>query len=383
MTRYSRFIVLRDTTTTPPQTHAAPIFTTFVTFLGIGLRGFGGPAAQLSVLSSEFVEKRAWLPLERFRRALAVCQVIPGPEAHEMCCYIGVVRAGSLGGIAAGLGFMLPGLVLMLAASALYTSVDLANPMIAGALHAMQLAASALIVRATWKLATTLARGKLLATVFVAAALAVFAKQYFSAPTAVIEGGAVQTVSVAALFGHGLMAGLVTFGGAYTAIPYVATVACGPTGWMTERAFLDGIAISGVLPAPLVIFGTFVGWQGAGLAGALAFTAGIFLPAFTFVIAGFRVLDRLVAWHAARVVLDVAGAAAAGVIAATALGLASRSIGVHALVNGDANWTRTMLHALVFAALVLWFFRAKHRASIPAAMIAAALVGSAIGAFAA
>ncbi len=373
-------MVLRSTTTEPTRTHTAPIFATFVTFLGIGLRGFGGPAAQLAVLSSEFVEKRAWLGLERFRRALAVCQVIPGPEAHEMCCYIGVIRAGPLGGIAAGLGFMMPGLLLMLAVSAAYSSIDLAHPMIAGALSAMQIAATALIVRATWKLATTLARGRLLGAVFTVAALTILVLNALSPAVAASESHALHSTSVAALFGHGLAAGLVTFGGAYTAIPYVAAVACGPTGWMSERAFLDGIALGGVLPAPLVIFGTFVGWQGAGFMGALAFTAGIFLPAFTFVIAGFRVLDRLVALHSARVALDLAGAAAAGVIAATALGMALRSISMDAPLTESGLTLAAFLRALAFAALVVWFFRAKFRAAIPAAMLSAAAVGAMIGA---
>ena len=363
------------------------MFATFRSFLGIGWRAFGGPAAQISLLHSEFVERLAWLPMERFRRALAVCQVIPGPEAHEMCCYIGVIRGGVRGGIAAGLGFMLPGLALMLCASALYSSIDLTQPVLAGAMSAMQIAATALIARAVWKLATTLARGRLLATVFALAALVVLWRSFTATPTNSVEHVLTHEVSVGALFLHGLLAGLVTFGGAYTAIPYVAAVACGATGWMSERAFLDGIAIGGVLPAPLVIFGTFVGWQGGGLLGALAFTAGIFLPAFLFVIAGFKLLDRLVAWHAARVFLDVAGAAAAGVIAATALGLASRSIGVHEWMAHDSSHgsssAPTVLRALAFAALVTWFFRAKWRFAIPAAMLASALIGALTGGIAA
>ncbi|MFM1867579.1 MAG: chromate efflux transporter, partial [Planctomycetota bacterium] len=120
----------------------------FTAFLGFGLRAFGGPVVQIQELLAEFVHRRGWTDEARFRRALGVYQVLPGPEAHEMCCYLGTVRGGRFGGIAAGLGFMLPGLALMLVASALYGLLDLKSPPVAGAMAAMQIAACALIVRA-------------------------------------------------------------------------------------------------------------------------------------------------------------------------------------------------------------------------------------------
>ena len=70
----------------------------FAVFLAVGTRAFGGPAAQISALSTEFIHERQWISVERFRRALAVCQILPGPEAHEMCCYLGVLRSGRDGG---------------------------------------------------------------------------------------------------------------------------------------------------------------------------------------------------------------------------------------------------------------------------------------------
>ena len=141
----------------------------FAVFLAVGTRAFGGPAAQISALSTEFIHERQWISVERFRRALAVCQILPGPEAHEMCCYLGVLRSGRIGGVMAGLGFMLPGLVLMLIASIAYDSVNLREPAIAGAMMAMQVAATALIVRATVRLAHTLAAGRLLACTLIIA----------------------------------------------------------------------------------------------------------------------------------------------------------------------------------------------------------------------
>ena len=318
----------------PPRGHPAAIFLDFLRF---GATAFGGPAVQIAELSSEFADRRGWLTRERFRRALAVYQLLPGPEAHEMCCYLGTVRGGRLGGIAAGLGFMLPGLVLMLAASALYGVLDLRSPPVAGAMAAMQIAACALIVRAAVRLVAPLWRaapdtGKAPIAAVIAASIATIALLSPGA-TATAEGIAAgapaseHTRGAGELFGHGLVAGLVTFGGANTALPYVSSVAAGEGGWMTQQACLDGIAIASVLPAPLVIFGTFVGHQGGGVPGALAFTAGIFLPAFGFTFIGFGFFERLVSWPPARRTLNLLGAIAVGLIVGAAFGFVLETAG--------------------------------------------------------
>ena len=296
----------------------------FTTFLAFGARAFGGPVVQIHALLDEFVERRKWTDSTQFRRALGVYQVLPGPEAHEMCCYLGTVRGGRWGGVAAGLGFMLPGLVLMLIASALYSIINMQSPSVAGAMAAMQIAACALIVRAVFKLVAPIwtaasDTNKLpMLVVFVASIVWVNVVE-FGGGLAVEGVASTEPRGAADLFGHGLVAGLVTFGGAYTALPYVSSVAAGDGGWMTQQACLDGIAIASVLPAPLVIFGTFVGYQGGGITGALAFTAGIFLPAFSFTFLGFGFFERLVSWKPARKMLDFLSAVAVGLIAGAAI----------------------------------------------------------------
>jgi chromate transporter len=129
-----------------------------------------------------------------------------------------------------------------------------------------------------------------------------------------------QQASVAALFVAGLKGGLLTFGGAYTAIPYLRADTVG-RGWLADGAFLDGVALASVLPAPLIIFGTFAGYVAGGWGGALAVTAGIFLPAFAFSLIFFERLEAVVddaRLH--RLLVGVAGAVV-GVIAATCLQL--------------------------------------------------------------
>jgi chromate transporter len=344
----------------------------FVHFLAFGARAFGGPVAQIGDLSSEFVTRRGWVTPERFRRALAVYQLLPGPEAHEMCCYLGAARGGWRGAIAAGLGFMLPGLACMLAMCALYARLDLREPAVAGAMAAMQVAASALIVRAAWRLAAPmrLADWRLLATLLASVALSAW---WFAAEPSVCPAsdGAARQIGAPVLFGHGLTAGLVTFGGAYTAIPYVTGVASGAEGWMTRGEVLDGVAIASVLPAPLVIFGTFVGWRGGGLVGALAFTAGIFLPAFAFTVFGFSTIERILAWRPARAALDVASAVAIGVI----IGAAAHIV-VAPLSEPALGRMAIPLFAVVLGAVILW----RARLAAPVLVVAAALAGAAIGA---
>ena len=98
----------------------------FIRFLKFGLLAWGGPAAQIAMIKGECVDEERWISEESFKKLLAVYQVLPGPEAHELCVYFGRLRGGKLGGFLAGLGFMLPGFILMLGLSILYVEASLA-----------------------------------------------------------------------------------------------------------------------------------------------------------------------------------------------------------------------------------------------------------------
>src|SRR3954470_20638512 len=98
----------------------------FLRFLKFGLLAWGGPAAQIAMIKRECVDEEDWVEDETFKKTLAVYQILPGPEAHELCVYFGRIRGGKLGAFLAGLGFMLPGFLLMLALSVLYVQADLA-----------------------------------------------------------------------------------------------------------------------------------------------------------------------------------------------------------------------------------------------------------------
>jgi chromate transporter len=136
-----------------------------------------------------------------------------------------------------------------------------------------------------------------------------------------VEVGTVSHQNNFTVFITGLKAGLLSFGGAYTAIPIVQQDAVINHQWMTQTQFLDGIALSGILPAPLIIFSTFVGYFGGGWWGAIVITIGVFLPAFSFTLIGHSVLERIIANKALHRFLDGVTAGVIGLIAVTAINL--------------------------------------------------------------
>src|SRR5215211_9325332 len=101
----------------------------FLRFLRFGFLAWGGPVAQIAMIRKELVDEEHWISNERFNRTLAVYQILPGPEAHELCVYFGMRSRGRVGGLLAGLGFMLPGFVLMVAVSWFYLGVGINLPL--------------------------------------------------------------------------------------------------------------------------------------------------------------------------------------------------------------------------------------------------------------
>ena len=122
----------------------------------------------------------------------------------------------------------------------------------------------------------------------------------------------------------GFKAGMLTFGGAYTVIPFLQEDAVAEGAWMTNAQFLDGLALSSLLPAPLIIFATFVGYLGGGAAGAVVLTFAIFLPAFAMTLLAHEQLERLVNRPSIREFLEGVTAGVVGLIAGTTIALHAR-----------------------------------------------------------
>ncbi len=388
----------------------------FLRFLRFGLLAWGGPVAQIAMLRQELVDEERWVSNERFNRILAVYQVLPGPEAHELCVYFGMLARGRLGGFLAGLGFMLPGFVLMFALSWFYLVVGITAPLFQGVFVGFQAAVVALIIRAVhrlgshalhdrWLLAIAAASfvgsllgapfwltlglaggayvmikrgwwpGATLLEVLFIVGIAVYGTSSFgglSAEPSSLAGGSEATagqVAIGRVFVSGLRAGLLTFGGAYTAIPFLQHDAVTVGGWMTLGQFLDGIALGGILPAPLIIFSTFVGYVAGGPWGALAMTFGVFLPAFSFTLVGHTYLERIIERPAVHSFLDGVTAGVVGLIAATALVLLRAGI-------------TSLPAAIIFLLALLAVYRWKAKAAVAGIVLGAGLLGALLTSFA-
>ncbi|HEY8082299.1 MAG TPA: chromate efflux transporter [Solirubrobacterales bacterium] len=328
----------------------------FVRFLKFGLLAWGGPAAQIAMIKRECVDEEGWVSEETFKKTLAVYQVLPGPEAHELCVYFGRLRGGKLGGFLAGLGFMLPGFLLMLGLSILYVEAELAGHL-EELFYGLTAAVGALVARALVRLGGNFITDSPLALIAIAAfALTVFVSANFVlvligaglayelwtngrqwrgrthsfsfGPVAIVAFalGTITLSLTASIFFEGLKAGLLTFGGAYTVIPFLQDSAVDGQHWLTDSQFVDGLAISGVLPAPLIIFSTFVGYLAGGLAGGLAMTLGIFLPAFVFPIFFHRTLVSIAENPRIRPFLLGVAAGVIGLIAAVTVTILETSV---------------------------------------------------------
>ncbi|MBI2066524.1 MAG: chromate efflux transporter [Deltaproteobacteria bacterium] len=375
----------------------------FLRFLHFGLLAWGGPVAQIDMIRHELVEEGKWISRERFNRVLGVYQLLPGPEAHELCVYFGMLAKGRIGGFLAGLGFMLPGFLLMFTLSWFYAAYGIKSPLFSGLFYGMQAAVPALIIRAThrigghaltdrwlWAIAVVAGVGHLLdlhflITLSFAGVAYIFAKRRKFFPLAFVSaaflGGSIfylmikgvhvipesfdlslEPPSSLRLFFSGLRSGLLTFGGAYTVISFLQHDAVEVGRWMTNPQFLNGVALSGILPAPFIIFSTFVGYLGGGPWGALILTIGIFLPAFGMTLIGHRTIEKVVENRSLHSLLDGVTAGVVGLIAATT---------AHLLKAAIIDLPSLVILGIALASLYRW----KEKGTVAAVVLSAGLLG--------
>ncbi|MDX6603251.1 MAG: chromate transporter [Solirubrobacterales bacterium] len=384
----------RPLTVSPRPTGDSPR-SIFIRFLKFGCLAWGGPAAQIAMIKRECVDEEGWISEATFKKQLAVYQILPGPEAHELCVYFGRLRGGKLGGFLAGLGFMLPGFILMLGLSILYVEANLAGHL-EELFYGLTAAVGALVARALVRLSKSfisdvplalIAAAGLALTLFLDASFVIVllgagiayelwtngrrwthrANSFAVGPLAVVlvVAGAITVSLTAEIFFEGLKAGLLTFGGAFTVIPFLQESAVGSHHWLTDSQFVDGLAMGGILPAPLIIFSTFVGYIAGGLTGALVITLGIFLPAFVFPIFLHRQLVAVAENERLHPFLLGVAAGVIGLIAAVTVTILETSV-----VD-----VYTALIALgAFAALQRW----HSKLTVVYVMAAAGLIGVAL-----
>src|SRR6266481_2253581 len=322
----------------------------FLYFLFLGFVNIGGPVAQITMMFNHMVEKRRWLTKDRFVKIMGFCHMLPGPEALQLAIYVGYLKRRLLGGILAGLTFIIPGAIVMIVLSWLYVSYG-GLPQVNNFLYVLKPAVFGIIAAGIIKLGRAAIRNWFLAVLLVGAFVGMrFAGLNFLLilllagllNLLVIEGWPRLRRTPAALpimlGGPGsilpfigsrwfqmawlfLETGLFSFGGAYASLVFVQRGAVAHYHWLSDGQLLDGGALSVATPGPFMLFTTFVGYVAGGIPGAALATFFVFLPSFVFVIGGVHYVEMLRENRALQAFLAGVSAAVVGVIAVVSLDL--------------------------------------------------------------
>lgn len=376
-------------------------------WLQIALLSFGGPAGQIALMHRVLVDEKKWISERRFLHALNFCMLLPGPEAQQLATYIGWLMHGTLGGLIAGGLFVLPGAAAIMALSVIYASFG-ATPAIDGAFFGLKAAVLALVVAAIWRLGKRALRNGAQKAMAIAAFVSIF---FLNAPFPLIVAAAGligffgargfagfayvgsaddadsplragvsarlhdprRTIAFATAFAALWLApvaalilifgvedvyariaiffskmAVVTFGGAYAALSYVAQQAVERFHWLAPAEMLDGLGMAETTPGPLVLVVQFVGFMAAfrnhgalpplaaGALGGLLTAYVTFAPCFLWIFAGAPFVERLHGNKALAGALAAIAAAVVGVIANLAMWFAT-----HFLFR--AHWTPAIL----------------------------------------
>ncbi len=373
---------------------AQPALLQFVAyFLRLGALGFGGPVALANFMRRDLVETRGWLTVEEYENGLALAAACPGPLAYQLGVYCGYVRFGVTGGLAIAVAFGFAPFVIVTIAAWLYVRFA-GNWHLRALFYGIAPVVVALIVKACWNLgkrtlrddrlawafalvacAITVILQRELAPMFVTAGLLgtiVFArKKAAPAPApaatsarAIVLGPAIAGAfsgTTAKLFLFFFKTGLLVFGSGLVIVPFLKTQVVDQYHWLGNRAFLDSVAIGMISPGPVVITATFVGYLLNGVVGALAATAGIFLPPVLFTIVATPILLRY--YNHPRVAGFVRG------VGVTVVGVL---VGTTWLVGKEAigDWLTVAIAIVSLAAILLW-----KKLPEPAVVFAGGIVG--------
>ncbi|MEE9388872.1 MAG: chromate efflux transporter [Paracoccaceae bacterium] len=341
--------------TTPTLSQASRVFA------HIGLLSFGGPAAQIALMHRELVEQRPWLTEAQFLNALSFCMLLPGPEAMQLATYTGWRLHGVRGGLIAGLLFVIPGAIVVMGLSAGYALFG-QLPLIAAMFLGVKAAIVIIVIEALLRVAKKALHGPAHWAISALSFVGIFflnlpfpliillAGLYglitsrgtpgpepdptgatpirtiatwlmiWWTPVLVLWASGATLLTQIALFFSKLA--VVTFGGAYAVLAYMAQAAVSEKGWLTTPEMVDGLGLAETTPGPLILVTEFVGFMAGygvqgiwlGLAGALVAVWVTFAPCFLWIFAGAPYIDWIATRPRLKGALSAITAAVVGVI---------------------------------------------------------------------
>jgi chromate transporter len=344
-------------------------------FLRLGTVGFGGPQAHIAMIHDEAVVRRRWFTEEQFLEGVAICEMLPGPASTQVGIYTGYIRAGQLGALVAGICFILPAFLIVLALSWAYFRFQ-GVPQIDDLFLGISPVVIAIILGFCWKLAKkgikdwkggAIALTVILVTLFFQinvllqfllagiAGLLVYRPDPPAAPSnrtsgwlfpliPVVQGFPIatiptETLALSSFWGleriqeyfwpltlFFLKVGSFIFGGGLVIIPLLEFEVVNQFQWLTRSEFIDGVAIGELTPGPVVITAAFVGYKVAGALGALVSAIAIFTPSFLFIMGAAPFLIQIRRNPRIRSFLKGVMPAVLGAIAAAAIPLAQAAI---------------------------------------------------------
>ena len=326
-------------------------------FLRLGAFGFGGPIALAGYMQRDLVEKRRWISKQDYLEGLALAQLMPGPLAAQLAMYLGWVRARVLGASLVALAFVFPSWLMVLALSLLYVRYG-GLAWMQGAFYGIGSAVIAIIARSAVKLVgMTVQKDKLLWAIFAVMMVvtAITASEIVwlfllcgvltvlvkapprwgagtsiggLAPTWLLTGlhGAASLGVVGTVFLYFAAAGAFVFGSGLAIIPFLHGGVVEQHHWLTERQFVDAVAVAMITPGPVVITVAFIGFLVAGLAGAAAAAVGVFLPCYLMVVVPAPYYRRFAQNSQIKAFVTGVTSAATGAIAGAAIVLGRRAV---------------------------------------------------------
>jgi len=325
-------------------------------FLRLGFTAFGGPAASLAIMHDEVVKRRKWMDDQHFLDLLGATNLIPGPNASEMCIHLGFLRAGWPGLILGGVCFILPAMLIVTVMAWAYLQYG-ATPQVEHILFTIKPVVIAIIAKALWLLGKQAVKDIWTGTsavavlilsllglnnivLLVCAGILVMCvenlkrirstdssfKALFPFIIPPVLGKTIQSFNLGTLFLTFLKIGSVLYGSGYVLLAFLRDDFVLRLGWLNDQQIIDAIAVGQVTPGPLLTSATFIGFILGGIPGAVLATIGIFLPSFILVAITNPFIPRMRKSPWLGALLDGVIAASMGLMAAVTLQLAKASL---------------------------------------------------------